>query len=73
VYAYTLDCRAVAQRRLITKPHLQLHPDLRPALICDIGGDEKRSRSTPRRYPKLPIVFRPPPPKSPAAAPEKPD
>jgi hypothetical protein len=66
VYADTLDGSAIAQCRLKPKPHLQLHPDLRPALIRVVGGDAKRSRCTPHRYPKLPIV-RPP------AAAKKPD
>jgi len=73
VYADTLDGRAIAQCRLKPKPHLQLHPDLRPALIRVVGGDAKRSRSTSRRYPKLPIAVRPPPPKSLTTALEKPD
>jgi hypothetical protein len=73
VYADTLDGRAVAQRCLKPKPHLQLHPDLRPALIRVVGGDAKRSHSTPRRYRKLPTAVRPPPPKSLTTAPEKPD
>jgi hypothetical protein len=65
----TLDSRTVAQRCLKPKPHLQLHP----TLIRAVGCDAKRSSSTLRRYPKLPIAVRPPPPKSLTSAPEKPD
>ncbi len=65
MYADALDGDAVAQCRLEPKPHLQLHPDLRPALVCVVGRDAERLRSTPHRCPKLPIAVRPPPPKSP--------
>jgi hypothetical protein len=73
MYSDTLNGRAVAQCCLKPKPHLLFHPDLRPALIRAAGCDAKPSGSTPRRYPKLPIVVRPPPPKSLTTAPEKPD
>jgi hypothetical protein len=65
VHAGALDDDPIAQRCLRPKPH-QLHPDLRPALICAVGRDTKRARFTPRRYPKLPIVL-------PPAAAKKPD
>jgi hypothetical protein len=72
VYADALDGNPMAQRCLRPKSH-QLHPDFRPALIRAVGRDVKRPRSTPHRYLKLPIVVRPPPPKSLATASEKSD
>src|SRR5271163_4857276 len=72
VDADALDDHPIAQRCLRPKPH-QLHPDFRPALIRAVGCNAKRPGPTPRRYSKLPIVVRPPPPKSLATAPEKPD
>jgi hypothetical protein len=72
VYADALDDHPIAQRCLRPKPH-QLPPDVRPALIGAVGCDAKRLSSALHRYSKLPIVVRPPPPKSLATAPEKPD
>jgi hypothetical protein len=72
VYADALDDHTVAQRCLRPKSHQPL-PDFRPALICAVGCGAKRPGSTPIRYSTLPIVVRPPPPKSLATAPEKPD
>jgi hypothetical protein len=72
VYADALDDHPIAQRCLRPKPH-QLPPDVRPALIRAVGCDAKRPSSALHRYSKLLIVLRPPPPKSLATAPLKPD
>jgi hypothetical protein len=72
VYADALYRHTIAKRCLRPKPH-QLHPGFRPALIRAVDCDAKRTSSTLRCYLKLPIVVRPPPPKSLATAPEKPD
>src|SRR6202020_3173489 len=63
VYANALDDHPIAQRCLRPKSH-QPHPDFRPALIRAAGCNAKPLGPTPRRYSKLPIVVRPPPPKS---------
>ena len=72
VYPNALDDHTIAQRCLRPKPH-QPHPDFRPALIRAVGCDAKRPSFPPRCYSELPIAVRPPPPKSLATAPEKPD
>jgi hypothetical protein len=72
VDADALNDHTIAQRCLRPKPH-QLHPDFHPALIRAVGCNAKRPCFPPRCYSKLPIVVRPPPPKSLATAPEKPD
>ena len=73
VYADALDDHTIAQCCLKPKPH-QLHPDFRPALICAVELDLKRLKlHIAIATQKLPIVVRPPPPKSLATAPEKPD
>jgi hypothetical protein len=72
VYADALDDHTVAQRCLRPKSHQPL-PSFRPALICAVGSGAKRPGFPPILYSTLPIVVCPPPPKSLATAPEKPD